>query len=315
MRYFRYFPWGFQVLMFIVLVFTMYCFAFWGLNFFLPRLTGLNIDFLDSLDEHSPYYQIRTGLYIQGITSLLFFALPAFLFAYLAHPRPMQYLGLTKPGRNMQFLIVIILMLSAIPVLDFIENLMSKLPMTASMRNSQLQNEKISDAFLKMPDITALAATFIALAIIPALGEELFFRAIMMKFVKKQSKKMILPVVFTAIVFALSHTNLLGLPSIFIAGVILALIYYYTGSLWCSILGHCVFNGATVIITYFSGKNKNIETFFNNSFHAAILIIICLIVCCGSFYLLIRTKTPLSDDWSDDFRGEIPDNGIEGTQN
>src|ERR1039458_7963457 len=105
-------------------------------------------------------------------------------------------------------------------------------------------------SFLNMPTFAAFIRAFIVMAIIPAVGEEMFFRGIMLRFTKKLTRNMVFSVIFTATVFALSHTNIYGFISIFLAGVLLAVIYNLTGSLWCSIVAHLFFNGFQIVVSY-----------------------------------------------------------------
>ena len=142
------------------------------------------------------------------------------------------------------------------------------------------------------------------IAIVPALGEELFFRGVLMRFVRQRSRNMVMPVVLTAIIFSLSHTNIYGYLSIFLAGVLLAVIYNLTGSLWCSILAHCSFNGLQILITYMGTRNAAMKTFMEQTTVPYYLVIAGAILFGISFYLLLKNKTPLPANWSDNFTPE-----------
>lgn len=60
----------------------------------------------------------------------------------------------------------------------------------------------------------------------------------------------------TAALFAAIHVNALGLLPLALLGVVFALAYELTGSLWTNILMHVAFNGLTlVMLAYFPGVN------------------------------------------------------------
>jgi len=137
----------------------------------------------------------------------------------------------------------------------------------------------------------------------------MFFRGVFMKFVKKRTRTMLWPVIFTAVIFSATHTNVYGYISIFLAGALLAVIYYLTGSLWCSIIAHMFFNGFQVVLSYLGGTNAAVKAFEESSSTPVWFVVGGAIVFAGSFYLLLKNKTPLADNWTDDFPPSAPDNG------
>src|SRR4051812_37102729 len=115
MKYFREYPWGFQLLLFLLMIFTMISAGNAPGYAVLPRLSGYSMLQLQTLDEHSPVRLVNTSIAVQGFLSLFIFALPSLLFAYLSHPRPGQYLGLRAPGKSVQVILSILLMVGAMP--------------------------------------------------------------------------------------------------------------------------------------------------------------------------------------------------------
>jgi membrane protease YdiL (CAAX protease family) len=73
-------------------------------------------------------------------------------------------------------------------------------------------------------------------------------------------------IILTSIIFSIIHLSFYGFLVRFALGVVLGLIFYYSGSLWLSILFHFLFNGIQVtalyIMTMNGVKNKNIEDGF-----------------------------------------------------
>jgi membrane protease YdiL (CAAX protease family) len=309
MKYFRTYPWGVQLLLFLLLVLTMTGFVTFMTGMLLPKFTPYSLLQMQGINEHSPRSLIDTFVVVQGLFNLFLFLIPAGLFAYLSTPRPAEYLGLRAPGQNMQYLLVILVMLGAMPVLQLIQNMIGHIDFGAKVKADQAANDAMMSAFLNMPDLASFVRAFICLAVIPAIGEEMFFRGVLMRFAKKRTRTMAIPIIFTAIVFAYSHSNIYGYLSIFLAGVLLAVIYNLTGSLWCSILGHFVFNGLQVIIVYLGSSNTAARSFAANDTLPYYYVVAGALVFCIAFYLLLKTRTPLPYNWANDFtREENKDN-------
>jgi membrane protease YdiL (CAAX protease family) len=304
MRYFRSYPWGLQLFLFLMMVFTMSGFAYAMMLTFLPKLTPFSFIQITEINENSLPALINASIIVQGILNLFIFLVPAFLFSYLTHPNPAAYLGLRAPGKKIQWVLVILIMLGAMPVLEMIGGLISHINFGAKVKAEQAANDSMISAFLNMPSFGAFIRTFTILAIIPAIGEEMFFRGVMLRFAKKRSRNMGLPIIFTALVFSYAHANIYGYLSIFLAGVLLAVIYYLTGSLWCSIIAHLFFNGSQVIIAYIGNTNAALKTFMANNDVPVYLVISGAILFSISFYLLLKNKTPLPENWTDDFTPE-----------
>ncbi len=278
----------------------------------LSKLTPFTLAQITVIDEHSPVSLVNTALIVQGVFSLFVFLAPAGLFAYLAHPEPLPYLGLRAPGKKIQLLLVILIMLGAIPVLEMIGGLISRINFGADVKASQEANDQMQNAFLNMPDFTSFLRVFIIMAIVPALGEEMFFRGVLLRFAKKRMRSMVFPILFTALVFAAAHSNVYGLLSIFLAGILLAVIYNLTGSLWCSIVAHLVFNGSQIVLAYAGGNNATSKAMADSSAVPYYLAAAGAVVFGISFYFLLKNKTPLPTNWTDDFPPEEPTDGADG---
>ena len=304
MRYFRDYPWGLQLLLFGLMFVTLLS----GVGFVVPvilsKSTGFTLDQIAHVGPTSPASLIQVALTMQGILNFCMFLLPAFLYAYLSTPRPLEYLGLRAPGKSVQMILVIFIMLGATPVFQMIEGLVSKINFGAAIKAEQEANDNTMSAFLTITSFASFVKVFVIMAIVPALGEEMFFRGVMLRFVKQRSRTMVLPALFTATLFSLSHTNIYGFLSIFLAGVLLVIIYNITGSLWCSIVGHLSFNGLQVVLVYMSNYNNGVKNYLNESFISPLFVVAGAIVFGTSFYLLLKNRTPLPANWSDNFTPE-----------
>lgn len=299
-RYWRSYPWYLQLLQFIGLMLMVASLFALALPPVLLKLTHISAEDILSLSESSPREVINVGLAIQFFSSLGIFLLPALLFAYFAHPRPKAYLGLRNPGKSIQWVLSIGIILAATPALLYIGELMSKVDF-GSLQQTQEANDRMVKAFLTMHTPLQLIASFLVIAILPGIGEELFFRGLLMRFSAKRPFSRYMPIFIAAALFAMMHANFAGMLSIFIAGVLLGYFYYLTGSVWCSIAAHVFYNGTQVVMIYLlgtdpmDGKGAGVPL---------ALVLASLVVSAWLFSLLWKQRTPLPINWAADYTEE-----------
>ncbi|GAA4464503.1 CPBP family intramembrane metalloprotease [Nemorincola caseinilytica] len=301
MKYFRNYPWGMQLLLFLLMTFTfLSCISVIVLSTF-TKITGYDITAISDITTATPYGLVQAARVVQGVQNMFIFMLPAFTYAYLCHPTPARYLGLRRPGKSIQLLLSVTLMAGAMPIFMLIKSGMELIDFGAKLKTEQAQLDNMVQGMMNMPTVGSFIATFIIMAVVPGVGEELFFRGVLMRFAKKRSRSMVAPVLFSAVVFAYAHSNVYGFLSIFLAGVLLAVIYQLTGSLWCSILAHTLFNGGQVFLSYLANNNKAIEATMKTDSVPYGYAAAGAVVFAASLWLLLKNRTPLPANWTDDF--------------
>ena len=304
MRYFRAYPWALQLLLFVLMVFVFMCFGTAMVQIGLQHLTNFKVDQVKNISPSSPQGLINAATIINAVLSVFSFLLPALIFSFMAHPQPMEYLGLRPAARKINYILPVGIMLGALPILLLIGELMSHINFGASIKADQAANDNMFNAMLGINSISGLVKILLITAVIVPLGEEMFFRGLMLRFARKRSHNMYFPAVFSALVFAFAHANYTGAISIFLAGLLLVAIYYLTGSLWCSIIAHAVYNGTQVVMSYFATAHKAATGVVPNDQLPFYWVIIGAVVFSASFYLLWKNRTPLPKNWTDDFTPE-----------
>ena len=101
-----------------------------------------------------------------------------------------------------------------------------------------------------MDSIIDLVFNLLVIAIIPAIGEELFFRGYLQQKLIKWNRSPHIGIIITAILFSIIHFQFSGLIPRFILGVLLGYIFYWSSSLWIPIIAHFVNNAQVLIIAY-----------------------------------------------------------------
>lgn len=87
--------------------------------------------------------------------------------------------------------------------------------------------------------------SFMAVAIAPAVGEEFFFRGVIYSNLRPFGR--VQAVLISSALFALMHQNIAQFIYTFLAGIVMALMYEMTGSIWCSTFYHLLNNELSVL--------------------------------------------------------------------
>ncbi len=321
-RYWRTYPLGLQLLLAVLLAFTLGSFAQLIGLLTIPKISGLSLESLSKLSEQTPPATVRWALLLQAAGSIGLFLLSSLVFASLTHPRPKEYLGIRAPGRNIQWLFIAGICIGLVPAQMAAETwLMKHIHLGPVADRIQERSDRTFKALLGLQGGSGdLALLLGVMALLPAIGEELLFRGVLLRLFHELGRKwrgllrrgdaaapvdiqrsMLVPVIVTALCFAYIHQNPYGFIFIFVAGCVLALVYQLTGSLLSSMFAHFIYNGLQVLLVYFL-KDLADQDFPSWIPLAGFVLFI------GSFYGLIRNQTPLRPDWSEDFRpGERPE--------
>ena len=94
------------------------------------------------------------------------------------------------------------------------------------------------------------AITFVSVAILAPFFEELYFRGLLHRWFRARWQ-MWPAIIASSVIFGLAHLDSAGVAfSSFILGIVMALAYEKTGSLWISIAIHVFNNGLGIILVY-----------------------------------------------------------------
>lgn len=86
----------------------------------------------------------------------------------------------------------------------------------------------------------------VAVAVMPAVFEELSFRGFMMSGYKRCGA--VKAIFFSALFFGIMHLDLYQLPYATVAGIIMGILVYYSNSIFASMIAHFLINGSQVVL-------------------------------------------------------------------
>lgn len=269
-----------------------------------PMLTGVSYTDIIGINADSSAKELQAYKLLQMCLNLIMFAGTAFLYTYASHPDRAVYLGFRKIKRPSLVLFVVVLILANIPIILQLAHWITELDLNAAATKAHNDAQKQMEALMKVHTLPDVLLTLIVFAVVPAFGEELFFRGVLMRFIHKQTKNIHFAIFLSGAIFSFFHGQPYNMLSILIMGMLLGYIYYYSGSIWVSIIAHFLHNAVQIIMSFFAVNGiiaEGMET--EDSFEWYVLVV-AFAVAVGAFYLLKKKATPLPLGWSNDFSVE-----------
>jgi membrane protease YdiL (CAAX protease family) len=108
----------------------------------------------------------------------------------------------------------------------------------------------LTEYLTTFPHTGYLIAALLIIAVVPALGEELFFRGLMQPLWMRILKNPHAAIWLTAFLFSAFHFQFYGLFPRLLLGALFGYFYYWSGSLWLAVLGHFLNNGFSLLMYY-----------------------------------------------------------------
>jgi len=207
---------------------------------------------------------------IKGLLIVQFFGLfflPSLVFAYLTDPKPLAYAGLKPPERISFLFIGLLTMAAAYFMVEWMVTLNEELVLRTFSKSAQdwiQKGEEAADNTLKniltMKGPADLLFSIFLVGILPAIGEELFFRGILQKIFIQIFKKAWPGIIFTAALFSAFHGQFMGFIPRMAMGIVLGALYWFSGSIFVSMIGHFIFNTINVLLIYFKIAEMDSKT-------------------------------------------------------
>ncbi|MEO8583143.1 MAG: CPBP family intramembrane glutamic endopeptidase [Flavitalea sp.] len=207
---------------------------------------------ITSLDWSQPRI-LNLMKWLQALSSIVLFLLPALFFALITfRGRTFYFLGLRPVANKNMYLLAVIIIMMAMPFVIWLGQVNESIPLPKWMTGLESDAQKQMEAFLKADNTTQVIINVLLIALLPAVSEEICFRGALQRILINISKSPWVGIVFTAILFSALHLQFQGfIPRMFL-GIILGALYWYSGSLWTSILAHFIYNGVQVVVVSYA---------------------------------------------------------------
>jgi membrane protease YdiL (CAAX protease family) len=204
--------------------------------------------------------QVNFMKYFQFITMFGTFVFPPLALTLLMKNYNFSFLYLNRGLGAQKTIIIFALVLISLPIITMLANWNSTLHLPEFMSETEtwiiekdIQLTGLTERFMLTAGIGGLLINLLVMAILPAFGEEFVFRGILMKWFSK-SMGVHAAIFLSAFLFSAIHIQFLGFFPRFFMGLLLGYVFYWSGSLWASILLHFLNNAMTVVSYYLVGQ-------------------------------------------------------------
>ncbi|MEI6150925.1 MAG: CPBP family intramembrane glutamic endopeptidase [Chitinophagia bacterium] len=231
-----------------------------------------------------------------ALASIIAFGLPSIALAMVAKGNWYTHLGFTAVKSYQQIGIVILLALTGLILSGALGSLTEKIPIPTHFKtwaeNLEAQYKKAMLSMTHMNSFMDLSYALIAVAIIPAIIEEVYFRGTLQKIVLDLTGKPYAAIILTAIFFSAIHFSFFGFLSRMALGMVLGYIYHYSKNIWLPILLHFLNNGIAVVTLYMIRNNPaKVDQMMDDN----LPIYWGLLALVGVYYLLKKLKNTHSN--------------------
>ncbi len=265
--------------------FSVILFSFFGIILALSFGINLDITQLENVTDAS-VFPLKI---MQMVQSIAIFFVPPILMGTFFSTSLKKYLGLRRPVTKEILLagLTALFAISFINGVGFINQCIDLSSWLGDVWTWMVDKEKetnhLIELMLTTDSISGLLLNVLVIAIVPAIGEELFFRGVLQQQLYKMLKNPHIAIWLTAFIFSAIHFQFLTFFARFFMGVILGYLYYWSGNLWVSIMAHFINNFAATIAFYVSGSDSSeaslndIDFGFIMSFTVSVLITFSLL--------------------------------------
>lgn len=214
-------------------------------------IPALNLNNLDWNDAHV----VSVFKWLQGLSSVVIFLLPAFFFSLITYTgRPFYFLGFKKADKPNMYLLAVAALLFSLPFVFWLGAMNQKVNLPTWMTSMEADAMKQMQAFLKVNHPWDVWVNVFIIALLPAIGEELCFRAVLQRMMIRLTRNAIAGILITGFLFSVLHFQFEGFLPRFFLGILLGFLYWYSGSIWTSILAHFANNALQVLVVSYMPK-------------------------------------------------------------
>lgn len=209
-------------------------------------------------------------MWMQAVSTFFMFFLPVYFTALICYRNPWRFIGFKMKFNAKQLLIVLGIVILTFPLSGALAEINKIIPISKSwevyFKAKEAERAAQEAALININSFSRYMLSMLIIALLPAIFEEVCFRGGLQNILIRWFKGPWFAIILTAIVFSAIHASYYGFLVRFALGVILGLIFYYSGSLWLSVICHFLYNGVQVTAMYLSSTDvanrKDVEENF-----------------------------------------------------
>jgi len=217
----------------------------------------------------------------QVLTTACLFILPPVWLAKKEKMALKDFYGFKKPQLFILFLIILI-MVCTMPMMEWIALANQKMtfpdilkPVENWMREKEDAAMKMTVLLLKVDHISDFFINLFIIALLPAIAEEFIFRGAVQRSFNRMFRDPHVAIWITAFIFSAIHLQFFGFIPRLLLGALFGYIYWWTGSLWYTMLAHFLNNGYAVCLAWYMQLHHipldNLDNSSNFSWYAVVI--------------------------------------------
>ncbi len=191
----------------------------------------------------------------QSIAAIFSYLIPAIFTAWLLNKKPMKLLGFSPDVKPSQAGLTILIIFISLFISTSLAYFNQAIPVPADWKiyfdKLEANYSQQVEAIVRLKNTSDYIIALTVMAFLPALCEETLFRGGLQNFLTRSTKNYWLSVIVVSLIFSAAHFSYYGFLSRLFLGIVLGLIYQYSGKLWLSILAHFLNNALALTVMYF----------------------------------------------------------------
>lgn len=242
-------------ILFLILLSQLFGFLFYFvINDFsvkdIQRSDFLELEFIKKLG-------VNLYLFISQIVGIL---IPALIVLFSFNGRDtINRIGIALKGKYLFAVYGLMLLFMAYPLIQLSAIINEKMHISDIMKNSNELAEQITKMVLSFNSFADFIIKTLLVAFLPALSEELFFRAGIQKEMTLGRVNPNLAIILTALIFSAFHMQFDGFLPRFFLGLILGYVYQWSGSITVTLILHFFNNFILLLTAYLNPQVINSE--------------------------------------------------------
>jgi len=207
---------------------------------------------------------VQESMLMNVASLILMFAVPAIVFSCIHKERWFKYLKIDVSVHLGPVLLTAGLLIVILPFMLQIYQWNNAIALPASlewletlMRSWEDEAAAMTKKFLQMEGLNQLLFTLFAVAVVPAIAEELMFRGALQQILQKLAGNPHVGIILAGALFSAIHFQFYGFFPRMLLGVVMGYLFYWSGNLWYPIVAHFINNGVQVLAVYLG--NSEIE--------------------------------------------------------
>ena len=152
------------------------------------------------------------------------------------------------------YILAVVALFFSLPFVFWMGELNQKIPLPTWMTSMEKDALEQMQAFLKVNNPIDVWVNVFIIAMLPAIGEELCFRSVLQRIMIRLTRSPWAGILVTGFLFSLLHFQFEGFLPRMLLGIILGALYWYSGSIWTSILAHFFNNALQVLVVSYMPK-------------------------------------------------------------